>query len=243
MGPRRALPARVRIPFSGSEAAVHGRGEGGRVSERSRSCAALAAAPIVFLFVLGAAPSAGADPHLDRNRPYYVNVLFYGAGENRYLTRLLLRPDEARFTEDRLTAVSLGYEYARALDGRLAFEVEGFYGFHHPRGSHHEVGLALNARWRDFPWNRWVPTTVAIGMGPSWTTGLLPIEQGDGRRSKLLNQFNIEATIAYPYVPELALVGRIQHRSGMFGLIRGVEQGSNFVMLGVKWRFGLRSEQ
>lgn len=174
----------------------------------------------------------------DREPPWFVN-LFYGAGKERDFSQIVTRPYKPRPTADRIAAIALGREIGRVHGGRLAFEVEGLYAYHWPRGPYHEVGIALNTRWLDFPWDRWLPTTFALGIGPSVTSSIPPIEQDRGHRSHILNQFNLELTMALPQAPHVALMGRIQHRSGVFGLINGVHGGSDFATVGLKWRFGL----
>ena len=51
-------------------------------------------------------------------------------------------------------------------------------------------------------------------------------------RSKILNQFNLELALALPEYAETALIGRLQHRSGVFGLsqlLGNVDGGSNYI--------------
>ncbi|WP_155890787.1 hypothetical protein [Desulfuromonas sp. TF] len=44
-------------------------------------------------------------------------------------------------------------------------------------------------------------------------------------------------TLGLPRVPRWRLSARIHHRSGVFGLFDGVRGGSNFMGLGVTYRF------
>ncbi|MBC6440833.1 MAG: hypothetical protein GDA49_10590 [Rhodospirillales bacterium] len=53
-------------------------------------------------------------------------------------------------------------------------------------------------------------------------------------RSRLLNRFNLELTGAMPHHPDTSLMVRLQHRSGIFGLINGVTDASNFLPFGVR---------
>lgn len=196
----------------------------------------LTGALLLSLACLGSPAGAGTPPDEPR---YFVN-LFYGAGKERDFSEIVTRPYTPRPTADRMAAVAVGRELGRVYESRIAFEIEGLYAYHWPRGPYHEAGLALNTRWLDFPWNRWMPTTFAVGIGPSVTTRIPPIEQDRGHRSHVLNQFNLELTLALPQAPEVALLGRVQHRSGVFGLVNGVHGGSDFATIGFKWRFGYR---
>ena len=205
--------------------------------ERARAIAwTLLLAALLTVPATARATGEGGEDHAVY-RPYFLNVLV-GAGSERDFSELLTDPFSPRPTSDRIFAISVGREFHRTADGRLAFEVEGLYAFHWPDGAYHEFGASVNARWYDFPWNHHVPTSFAIGVGPSLTTRVPPIEAERGHHSRLLNQFNLELTGDIAQDSSLALVLRLQHRSGIFGLINGVHGGSDFLTFGLKWRFG-----
>lgn len=193
-----------------------------------------------MMAVIGPRTPAADIPETDR--PVHYVTLLYGTGTDRNLSELVTRPFSPAPTSDRIALLAFGRELHRTFDERLAFEIEGLYAYHWPNGHFHEVGVTLNSRWHDFPWNDRLPTTFAIGVGPSYATKIPPIEASKGHRSKLLNQFNVEITTDLTdrrtTDSNLAFVARLQHRSGIFGLINGVHGGSDFLTAGFKWRFG-----
>lgn len=167
----------------------------------------------------------------------YAVTIFMGEGtENNFSTII-----ENFFNVQRSTDHVLGLTGSRLLGWygpSLSFEGELMYVYHYGREVYHEIGTAAYARWHDFPWNDYLLTTAAIGMGPSYTTAFPQLEaQPDGSRSRLLNQLNLQTTFALPSRPDIALVARLQHRSGMFGAFNGVTDASNFLTLGLRYEF------
>jgi hypothetical protein len=79
--------------------------------------------------------------------------------------------------------------------------------------------------------------SVAVVQGVSFNSSLSNFESTyRDQASQLLNYlaFEVEAAVS----PQWSLVGRIHHRSGVFGLYDGVEEGSNAYLLGLRHRFG-----
>ena len=97
--------------------------------------------------------------------------------------------------------------------------------------------LAVDFRWSRFPWNDVVATTIAFVDGPSFASQVDTEERarsGNGRGSDFLNFASPEITFALPGHPEDELVLRYQHRSGIFGLMNGVDEGSSFATIGFR---------
>lgn len=126
--------------------------------------------------------------------------------------------------------------------------LEGEVGMAQRYGSQDQLELwgALYLRWKQFPWNRVVKTTVAISTGLNWATGISPHEirsSQNGEGSQLLHYLSPEITFALPSHPEQELVFRFHHRSGggdMFGpnsIFNNTRGGSNYVNVGLRWRF------
>lgn len=167
----------------------------------------------------------------------YAVTIFMGEGTEDNFSSII----EDLFDVEGSTDHVLGLTGSRLLGwyGRsLSFEAEAMYAWHYGRETYHEVGAAVYARWHRFPWNDYLLTTAAIGMGPSYTTEFPQLErQPDGSRSRILSQLNLQTTFALPSYPEIALVARLQHRSGMFGAFNGVTDASNFLTLGLRYEF------
>ena len=141
------------------------------------------------------------------------------------------------FKNSYLLTVSLAKTIG-AWKEKLNYEIEGQVTKHFKRQDHWEFNLLGAVRWRAFPWNRWLPTSMAFGIGPSWATEKPEIEvENDGETAHLLVYWMLELAIA-PFAerPELELISRIHHRSDAFGLVAD-DGGSNALAIGLKYRF------
>jgi hypothetical protein len=107
-------------------------------------------------------------------------------------------------------------------------------------GTIYEVNPYLAFRWNQFPWNRIIKTSFALGEGVSYVSKVPYAEQfNSDKPRRLLNFLLFEATVALPNHPEWELVGRIHHRSGVFGFYHANNSGSTAVGLGIRYRFGI----
>ncbi len=98
------------------------------------------------------------------------------------------------------------------------------------------MNAAVNHRWNVFPWDHRVDTSLAIGNGLSWATSTPELEEkfeAEGTE-RLLYYLNLEATFSPPSTDRWAIILRIHHRSGVFGLF-GVDGGSNTLSLGMRF--------
>jgi len=160
-----------------------------------------------------------------------------GFGTEQYVSRIITSPWNTRDSGDRMVALTIDRELGRIGHGALGFEIEGQYAFHWGQEDYNEWSLAAVARWHDFPWNQWIVTTFAFAMGPSYTNIIPPIEADKGITTKVLNQADLEFTFALPSQPWNQVFFRLEHRSGIFGLIDGAGDGSNFLTLGYRYHF------
>jgi hypothetical protein len=143
------------------------------------------------------------------------------------------------------------YIHALGLNRRLftwprhfTWEGEALFARHH--GSHlegrqryDEYVACLLLRYARFPWDRYVNTSVAFGEGMSYTSRLSRREaqKASAETRKLLNYLAVEIGFAHPRYPAWSLVYRIHHRSGIFGLMGGLEGVSDYYCLGIRYRF------
>jgi hypothetical protein len=103
-----------------------------------------------------------------------------------------------------------------------------------------EFWAAMDFRWTVFPWNAYIKTTIALAEGVSLATRVDEEERlrnSNHRGSIVLNFFSPEVTFALPDAPAYELVFRFHHRSGIWGLINGVDAGSQFTTVGFRCRF------
>jgi hypothetical protein len=139
----------------------------------------------------------------------------------------------ADYEESYVGVAALSWQFFR-LGEHIRLEVEGQVAKHFEGQHHWELNALVIARWVTFPWNAYLPTTVAVGEGTSYATEVPELEQEAGA-SQWLNYLMFEVTFALPKYPEWAIVGRIHHRSGFFGAL--APNGSNVVAAGIKYRF------
>lgn len=111
---------------------------------------------------------------------------------------------------------------------------------HDPNGLIYEFDPYLNFRWKNFPWNNVVATTLSIGDGLSYATGLPLREEHDSTNNNakhLLNFLVLEASFATPKYPDVQLVVRVNHRCGAWGLFGAGNLSSNAVGVGIRYLF------
>jgi hypothetical protein len=163
--------------------------------------------------------------------------------ENSMADVLLYEP-ELPFTwdynaDDVLLAVSAS-RYAATLFGRIDIEPE--IGFAHRLGRQNvsEVWAAVYARWRGFPWDHVVTTTTALSTGFNYAFSISEVERAraaPAEGEQLLHFFSPEITFALPSRPDVELLFRFHHRSGVFGLVSDTRGGAHYGTVGLRFRF------
>jgi len=186
---------------------------------------------VLCLSILGT-PAAAHD---EGERAWGLSI-FGGLGSQLAMSGTVKRLPDIDDSGDRIIGLAVSREVSRWGDD-LGIELEAMVAHHFGRESYEEAGTALYLRWHSFPWNDWVPTTMAAGMGPSYTTiyPLSEFEPGASSRSRVLNQLNLEVTFGLPSQPDTSLLLRLQHRSGIFGVID--HGSSDFLTMGLRQLF------
>lgn len=102
----------------------------------------------------------------------------------------------------------------------------------------YEFDPYISFRWANWPWNKYIVTSLAVGEGISYASSVpnVEIRNNDDTR-RLLNYLMLEATLSPPSYANLQLVLRIHHRSGAFGLYKAGNTGSNVYGLGLRYLF------
>jgi len=140
-----------------------------------------------------------------------------------------------------ILAFAAAKKLVNLLDNRLDFEFETQLVQHFGGQTHIEINPAvLIARWKAFPWNATLPTTIAVGDGLSIATRVPKIElarRGVKYTSRVLNYLMAEVTLSLPCYPQWAVVARYHHRSGIFGTFFGVHDASTAFAAGLKYWF------
>jgi len=125
---------------------------------------------------------------------------------------------------------------------RAKFEVNGNFTYEDaPSHSIYEFTPYFDVRWIDFPWNKYVTTTFAIGEGVSYATAIPLYERREHRQKingkRFENYLMFEATLSLPKRPDWQLIYRIHHRSGVFGMYDSSNSGSTAVGVGIRHYF------
>lgn len=169
-------------------------------------------------------------------------TLFVGSSvADGKLRDLVVAPWSGSWGDDTLVGGTYSYRFARfgrffMLDGELGAN----YRFGDTEGG--EFWAAMYLRYDGFPWTEYLYTTFGLSMGPDFVTRLPRVERGtdlrpEANRSRVLNFFSPEITVALPSAPEHEVVFRYIHRSGIFGTFNGVWEGANAFILGYRFRF------
>lgn len=149
-------------------------------------------------------------------------------------------PWDWRYGDSGIVAATVGRRVARLFD-RVDLEPEIGVAQRFGDQTETEVWMALYARWTEFPWNDYVRTTVGISTGLNYASGISEVEreraQNDGKGSRLLHFLAPEITFAMPDHPDTELVFRFHHRSGIYGLIDGVDGGAQYATVGLRFRW------
>jgi len=140
------------------------------------------------------------------------------------------------FEDSYLVALALARRIA-TYNELASFEVEGQIVKHFDRQDHWEFNGLLIARWEAFFWDRYLDTSLAAGIGPSYATDVPEIEvQRSGESQRLQVYMLVELELALPSHPNIAAIIRIHHRSNAFGIV--ADDGvSNALALGLKFRY------
>lgn len=181
-----------------------------------------------------------ANPHPPpaSDNPARDNAVFIYGGkwtDTRFLEILRLETD---FQDSYLGTVGLSRTLHR-FNRHLDLEGEANLTRHWGKQDHFELNAALNLRWNTFPWDRFVDTSLAFGLGPSYAFGRPRIEERRRRPVSRLLVFMVgEVTFGPPaqWDSPWEVLVRIHHRSGGFGTVSNAG-GSNVVTTGLRYRF------
>jgi hypothetical protein len=93
-------------------------------------------------------------------------------------------------------------------------------------------------RWLPFPWDDFLNTSFAAGVGLSYATETPKIEEMEREdTAKLLGYLMFEFSFSLPKYPKYLFVARLHHRSGANGLFDDVLDASNAIGFGLKYTF------
>jgi hypothetical protein len=145
---------------------------------------------------------------------------------------------KADFIDAYVVVGALSWTFARYFEDALSFELEGQIGKWWGDQDNVEFNLPLAIRWSKFPWDRYVSTSLAYGLGPSYATEEPEAELDLHDKTKKFMVYWFGEIAIGPPDSNWAGILRVHHRSGAFGLIADHgEGGSNTLAAGLKYRF------
>lgn len=142
------------------------------------------------------------------------------------------------YIDTRLVAIGGGKElyhggdwYTLEAEGQIAHYINGV-------NDHAELNGALTARWQYFPWDRWLDTSAAFGIGLSLASDTPAVEARTADTTSLVLIYLLaEIDVMIPGQDSWSVFSRTHHRSSAFESIAGSDAASNTLAFGVKKRF------
>jgi len=140
------------------------------------------------------------------------------------------------FADVSILAASASWTFHRSFEGKLSFELEANVAKHFGDQDHFEFNLpVLGFRWHRFPWDNYIATSFAWGIGSSYATEIPEVENQINEDSKKwLIYWFAELTFGAPEA-NWEVLARLHHRSDGFGALNG--GGSNALCAGFRYRF------
>jgi hypothetical protein len=120
--------------------------------------------------------------------------------------------------------------------GRGSIELEGTYVYHFGEMEHPEITGALLWRTPDLALFGPLSVNAAAGKGLSYAfkAPSLETEQSNHSAQRLMTFLAFELEFQHASMPNMSLVPRLHHRSGMYGVVGPRGDGSNYVGLGLR---------
>ncbi len=165
---------------------------------------------------------------------WFIGAYFGQASDNNFLD--IVGKSDLQLIDSYMAALTVGKELMTYND-TICLEAEGQIAKHWGVQSHAELNGVLILRWLPFFWDDYLDTSFGIGDGFSYASDIPVLETDESdETSRLLNYLMVELSFEIPKKASWDLFIRVHHRSGIFGLIRGVTEGSNLICTGVRYR-------
>lgn len=170
---------------------------------------------------------------IDAEEPWYVSFYAGQSNHKKYIDYFKL----AAAPENSFIFTLAGGRTIYRINRFLTIDAEGFIAQHSGRQTNQETGIALILRSR-FNISENINLGIAAGDGLSYASTTPKVETDNSETtSRLLNLLLTEAAVGLKK-EKIDIFFRIHHRSGIFGLVNGIEKGgSNFHTLGVRYYF------
>lgn len=141
-------------------------------------------------------------------------------------------PNDIDFGDSTLAGIAASRSLWR-FDNGASLEIEGQAVRHFGEQDHWELNLPVVGRWHGFPWDNWLDTSIALGIGPSWASKIPKVEAAqEGSSQQWMVYWLGEIEVGFPSSPWRGMV-RLHHRSGAYGVVAD-EGGSNVLTVGIR---------
>jgi hypothetical protein len=173
---------------------------------------------------------------VDESRPWAFTMYTVWLSEEQLGDVLLF---QGKLEDSQLYVAALSRKIG-SLNAHVDAEIEGQVAKHAgPLQRHWEVNGLGTLRWKTFPWDKYLDTTAATGLGLSYAFDDPQFEiEAHDKSNKWLVYIMVELTFSLPEIPQWALVARVHHRSAAYGTFEDdLEGASNSAGFGLKYRF------
>jgi hypothetical protein len=193
-------------------------------------------AALIICFLLLYDNPCLAEIQLLEDKPTYALSVYGGRMTDNEIDDFAVEFLDLDFEDSYLLTLALARRIA-TYDELASFEVEGQIVKHFDQQDHWEFNGLLTARWEAFFWDRYLDTSFAVGVGPSYATNVPEIEVlRSGESERLQAYMMVEFEFALPSHPNIAAIIRVHHRSNAFGAVAD-DGTSNALAFGFKFRF------
>ena len=123
-----------------------------------------------------------------------------------------------------------------AARNRVRIEAELQFGRSFEEKPAYQFNPVFQIRLTQLPWDRYLPSSFALGNGLSFSSKVSSLEADDGLTQRLLYYVSLEFDFRIRRESPFSGFTRVHHRSGIFGLF-GDSGGTNFMTLGIRYSF------
>ena len=189
---------------------------------------------IVFMVAIASLPSLAEPANAIKPKDFAITAYGGQMTDNDWLDPF--SSESIEFRDSWLIALAGSKEIGRFFD-HLAIEIEGQAVRHFGGQDNWEFNAPIVFRWEKFPWDKYVDTSIAYGIGPSYATEI-PSEEvaREGDSERWLVYWMVEIEFGLPSIQDWSAVARLHHRSEAWGVVAD-KGGSNILAIGLKHRF------
>lgn len=175
----------------------------------------------------------------------YAFLFYYGTMTKNtlgHVIKMSYTVDDEQLYSGEISYIFKPDQSIRRYFDRVFQSIEANFNFtvHNDHGEKFwELAPYLSFRIKNFPWKKYLITSLSLGEGISWCSEISTREYRNSKDpQRILNYLNFEFTAALPKYQRIEFVARFHHRSGVFGLYRSHNSGATAAGLGIRWYFG-----